>query len=51
MEGQDFADGFADFVSGCEWDARALAQAAALEFEAEFEEEEFFEDETAMGGR
>ncbi len=51
MERQDFADGFADFVGGGEADAVAFAHAAALELEAEFEEEQFLKDEAAMGGR
>ena len=50
MEGQHFADGFADFVGGGERDAGALAHAAAFQLEAQFEEEQFFKDQAAMGG-
>jgi hypothetical protein len=49
MEGKHFADGFADLVGGSEADAHPLPHAPALEFEAQFEEEEFFEDEAAVG--
>ena len=50
MEGQHLADGFADLVGGGEADAGALAHAAALEFEAQFEKEQLFKDEAAMSG-
>ena len=41
----------ADLLVGCEGDAGALAGLAALDFEAEFQEEELFEDEAAVRGR
>ena len=50
MEGEDLLEGFADFVVGGEGCAGALAHAAAFEFEAEFEVEEFFEDEALVRG-
>ena len=49
-KGQHFADGFAHLVGGRKADAGTLAHAAALEFEAQFEEEQLFKDEAAVGG-
>ncbi len=48
MKGQHFADGFADFVVGLERDSGALAHATAFQLQAQLEEEQFFEDESAM---
>src|SRR6185437_14427088 len=50
MKGKHLADGFADAVVGGEGNAGPFAHAAALELEAEFEEEQLFEDETAVRG-
>jgi hypothetical protein len=50
MEGEDLLDGFAHGGAGGEGGANALAHAAALEFEAEFEVEELLEDEAAVRG-
>jgi len=49
-EGKDLLDGGADVCIGGEGDALAVAQAFALEFEAEFEVEELLEDEALLGG-
>ena len=50
FEGEDLFEGFADLVVGDEGGAVAVAEPAAFEFEAEFEVEELFEDEAAVGG-
>ena len=48
MKGQHLAKRFAHLVGGGEGDAGALAQAAALELQAELEEEQLLEDEAAV---
>ena len=51
VEGQDLLDRFADLQTGGEDSSGAFAHATAFEFEAEFEVEEFFEDQAAMADR
>jgi dihydroxyacetone kinase len=50
MKWEDLLDGIADVGAGGEGGPDALAHAAALEFEAEFEVEELFEDEALVRG-
>ncbi len=49
MERQHLADGLAYLVIRSKADARSLAHAAALELEAQFEEEQLFEDKASVG--
>ena len=50
VEGEDLLEGAADGVICKESGAFPLAKAAALELEAELEEEELFKDEAAVSG-
>ncbi len=50
LEGKDLLEGFADLVVGGAGCSGALAETAALEFEAKLEVEELLEDEAAVRG-
>ncbi len=50
LEGKELFDLLADAVGELEADAGHFAGAAALDFEAAFEPEEFLEDEAEVGG-
>ena len=50
MKRQHFADGFADLVGSGEGDAGAVAHAAALELQPQFEKEQLLENQAAVRG-